>query len=122
MLTQAEKGGNIVKLSRGSGRAKEHRVLGAPDGWRQNEKVLDKRSETWYHIKVRCESGGRLDESSGFELLELKSSEKSLKKALDSNKTVWYNERVPAAEVGRAPCKLNNVKKHEAPEEDKKFS
>ena len=39
-------------------------------------------------MKVRCESGERLDESSEFEFLELKSSEKSLKKVLDSNKMV----------------------------------
>ena len=38
MLTGAEKGGNIVKLSRESGRADKYIVLGAPDGWRQNEK------------------------------------------------------------------------------------
>ena len=86
------------------------------------KKVLDKRSVRWYHIKVRCEGGGRLDESSRFELLEPKSSEKSLKKVHDSNEKVWYNKQVPAAEAGRAPCKLNNVKEHEAPEEDKKFS
>ena len=38
MLTGAEKGGNIVKLSRESGWADKYIVLGAPDGWRQNEK------------------------------------------------------------------------------------
>ena len=46
---------------------------------------------------------------------------KKFEKVLDSDEKIWYNT-VPAAEVGRAPCKLNNVKKHEAPEEDKKFS
>ena len=50
---------------------------------------------------------------------ELKSSEK-LKKVLDGEKKIWYNA-IPACE-GRAPCKLNNVKEHEAPEEDEKFS
>ncbi|WP_294551445.1 hypothetical protein [uncultured Pseudoflavonifractor sp.] len=55
---------------------------------KKTKKPLDKAGRTWYHIKVRCEGGGRLDESSGFELLELKSSEKSLKKVLDSNKKI----------------------------------
>ena len=50
------------------------------------KKVLDKRSARWYHIKVRCEGGGRLDESFGFELSELKSSGKSLKKDLTATK------------------------------------
>ena len=86
------------------------------------KKVLDKRSVRWYHIKVRCEGGGQLDESSGFELLGAEKLRKKFKKGLDSNEKVWYNKQVPAAEAGRAPCKLNNVKEHEAPEEDKKFS
>ena len=122
MLTGAEKGGNIVKLSRGSGRAKEHRVLGAPDGWRQNEKSVwqAKRDMISYKSSLR----GR--RAAGWEFwnwtLGAEKLRKSLKKVLDSNKKIWYNKQVPAAEAGRAPCKLNNVKKHEAPEEDKKFS
>ena len=42
---------------------------------------------------------------------------KKMKKVLDRGATMWYN-KAPAAKR-RAPCKLNNVKKHEAPEKDK---
>ena len=36
---------------------------------------------------------------------------------LDKKSAEWYNKN-PAAKERRAPCKLNNVKKHEAPEKD----
>ena len=48
---------------------------------------------------------------------ERKKKVKKMKKVLDRGATMWYN-KAPAAKR-RAPCKLNNVKKHEAPEKDK---
>ena len=122
MLTGEENGGNIVKLSRESGWADKYIVLGAPDGWRQNEKSAWQAKQD----VVSYKSSLRERWVAGWEFwiwtFGAEKFRKKFEKVLDSNKTVWYTEWAPAAEVGRAPCKLNNVKKHEAPEEDKKFS
>ena len=94
-------------------------VLGAPDGWRQNEK------SAWQAERemVSYKSSLRGRRAAGWEFrvwtFGAEKLQKKFKKGLDSNEKVWYNKQVPAAEAGRAPCKLNNVKKHEAPEEDK---
>ena len=45
-----------------------------------------------------------------------------MKKGVDKGPEMWYNKG-PAAELRRAPCKLNNVKWNtQAPEEDKLLS